>query len=268
MPRQHQCPARQRRHRLHHQQGRPARSGGARDDHRAGWRIGGPDRAQPFGHHPPPRFGLRAGIGAEERGDQRQKPLRPRPVRRMVRHIQRRNRLWGDAFARHLVHQVGQTVGQIVKRGCRGQVRFGLQQPGNQLCQLQPAAQGGFGRRQAGDGVVLGEVRHQPYAGQQCGGGELRPDPVAHAGGVDPKGHPRHRLGRGIAHPGAQAAHEGGGKVRPGGDAVNRAVSHGRPRPASIPRSRCLRGGPHRTIALDAPRQRPGPARSARPSGG
>ena len=50
------------------------------------------------------------------------------------------DRLGRDPLALHLVHQIGQTVGQIVDRTARRKIGLPVEQARHKLRQLEPAA--------------------------------------------------------------------------------------------------------------------------------
>ena len=135
-------PLRQPRHRLHQHVRGPARPGRTRNDDRIGGRGLAPFLGQRFRQQPHPRGGVGAGLCALDRFDDCQEFQRPCPVIGMRRHIQIADRIETDPFAAHFVKYPGQTVRQIIQRGPRGDIGFGLDQGAHQRDQLQPAAHG------------------------------------------------------------------------------------------------------------------------------
>ena len=218
---------------------------------------------------PQSRFGIHRFAPHRARDDP-QKGLRPRPVRRVVRHIQRGDPVGGDAFALHLLHQRGQTVGQIIQRRAGEIRRPAGQQPVQKLRQLQPPPQGRHPRRK-GDGGKVGHLGHQQQPGQQTRPlclktlGHPRPHPLR----VQDQGDPCQSLGWLACQLFQQPRHQFGRKVGPRRQGVKmRRVSHARHRAEASRQPQSPRAARHRTTPRDGRCHGRDPPRSSRPRDG
>ena len=82
---------------------------------------------QQINRHALPRLGFWGAGAVEHFGNDAQKRLRPRPMGRVVRHIQRRKHAGVQALDMQLLHQLGQTIGQIIQRMARRKIGLGIQ---------------------------------------------------------------------------------------------------------------------------------------------
>ena len=65
----------------------------------------------------------------------------------------------------HLVHQGGEAVGEVVQGAARGEVGLGGEEPGDQLQEFEPAAEGGDRIGDVGHQGVFAKVGDQADAG-------------------------------------------------------------------------------------------------------
>ena len=248
--RQDHRPVRQPCNCLHQKGGRPARGGGPGKDHRIGGGLGGPLVGEPRHRRAQHGFGIR-GLAAERLGHDAEEGLGPRPVGRVVGDVQPCDAGGVDTFALHLLHQRGQAVGQIVKRGA-GELRAaGGEKAVKQDRQFQPPAQGRdrAGQRDLRETDGFGD-KHQPGKKQRALGLQTFCHPAAHPLGVDDQHHPRQRFGRLTGHASEKPLDQFGGEIDAGGQGVEVRLSHLAQSGGAFPPPQSPRGGPRRTSHL------------------
>ncbi len=154
--------------------------------------------------------------GGKVVGQQRQEPQAALPVGGVLGGVERREGGRRDAFALHLVEQLGEAVGEIEDRGAGGEVRLGAREARHQPGELELAAERRHRRRQIDrQWARVGELgddadpRQEPrrafgqHGGQGPGG----------AAGVGPYLDARHRLGRLAGEAGLQPGGQRAGEI-------------------------------------------------------
>ena len=205
---------------------------------------------------PLPRLHPRHAITGKERRDDRDEIAAAGPVVGMFGEIQPGQRRWVHPFALHFLHQRGQTVGQVIGGGARGNGRVGIDQRGDQLGQFQPLAQRGCGYRHIGHQRLLAKAGDSAHPGQQprAAGGQGCDQPRAHPRGVDQQIDPRQPVGRLARQPVDQTLRHHIREIdtrRQGKQPwAGLGVKHRDPPTSPLP-ARCFRDGRHRTTGLD-----------------
>ena len=185
--------------RLHKMLRRPARTGGARKDHGVRWRGLSPEGHQPFDDKALTGFHIGGGTACLEiMANDAKEGFNPCPMAGLITDIERLDSLWCHPFAVHFIHQPGKAIGKVVDRAARGKIGGIVEKRGDQLHQLQPAAQRRHRIGDMGQIPKLSEIGQKADARQEARRAlvEQLADAAGHAAGVDDKLHAGKGFGR------------------------------------------------------------------------